>query len=49
MIVKPIRLDIESRRPISVRKRVGVFGRLPARAKLLSDWFVDNPDRETLS
>src|SRR6266852_3747706 len=45
MIVKPIRLAIKNRRPISVRKRAGVLGRPLARANVVSDWFVDNPDR----
>jgi len=45
MIVKPIRLAVKNRRPISVRKRAGVLGRPLARANVVSDWFVDNPDR----
>src|SRR5713101_9014813 len=45
MIVKPIRLAVKNRRPISVRKRAGVLGRPLARADMMSDWFVDNPDR----
>ena len=47
--MKPIRLAIKNRRPISVRKRAGVLGRPLARANIVSEWFVDNPDRETLS
>ncbi len=43
--MKPIRLAIKNRRPISVRKRAGVLGRPLARANVVSDWFVDNPDR----
>jgi hypothetical protein len=44
--VKPVRLAIKNRRPISVRKRAGVLGRPLEKGNVASDWFVDNADRE---